>query len=158
MGQTFSNITPLSSSTPPSAPSAQTFSDVVPIGAPTSLSGGQNPAAPPTPTAPKVSDFVPDWQTPGKVAKGVGEGLYGMGKGLLNLITVNEPVLSQNGQPTEPAAPGAFSKIKSDIKERQYLGALADTINLIGGFDEQKAAQMWSAGKGAEAEIGRAHV
>ena len=127
----------------PSATSADWFAQNAPT---TSPSGGQNPAAPAAPTAPKVSDFVPDWQTPGKVARGVGEGLYGIGKGLLQ--TAMHPITAIEG------IGGGLEKIKNDIKERQYIGALADTVNLT-GFDEQKAAQMWSAGKGAEA-VGQA--
>lgn len=109
------------------------------LAAATSPNGGQ-PFVPMT--GPKLSDFVPDWRTPGKFAYGVGEGLYGMGAGLLNSIA--HPLDAAKG------IGAGVHNIANDIKDRQYLSALADTINLT-GFDEAKLAKMWNEGRGAEA-------
>ncbi|HET7150886.1 MAG TPA: hypothetical protein VFI60_05710 [Candidatus Acidoferrum sp.] len=95
-----------------------------------------------TPTAFKASDLMPDWMTPVKFVKGVGEGAYGIGAGVLNSFL--HPINAFEG------AGQQLSNIKRDIEGRQYLGALADTLGLV-GLDEKKAAQMWSQGQGAEA-------
>ena len=97
---------------------------------------------PPAMTAPKLSDFTPDWATPGKFAKGVGEGAYGIGAGILQ--TVLHPVQAIQG------AGQGFKDIKNDLADRQYISALADTLNLA-GVNESKAAELWNEGRGAEA-------
>ena len=97
-------------------------------------------------TAPKLSDFVPDSNTIPNLAKGAGQGVINMGKGIVN--TVLHPI---------DAAEGIGKTLKDTYREAksgQYLPAAATALGMA-GFDEPHLAQLWNQGEGSRA-IGEA--
>ena len=138
----FSTAKPLSQG-PPSGVTFD-FSTAQPIeGAPNAGVTSQIEDQGYTPTAFKWSDLNPFHEdTFPRFLSGAGSALVNTAEGLGHAAMHPVQAVSNAGS--------AGASVVHDLHERQYLSALIDTIGAF-GFDEKRAARLWSQGNGAQA-------